>query len=374
MRWFFGGLLLLHGLIHLMGFAKAFGYADLPQLSEPISRPAGGVWLVAALLMLVTAAALFIWPRGWWLVGALALLASQAVIMTSWTGAKFGTVANVIVLAGVVLGFAAHRPTSFRAQFERDVSAALAPASSPEPALTEADIASLPLPVRRYIEKTGALGQPRVRNFHLTFEGRIRGGPEKAWMIFTGEQYNTYGPSARYFLMDAAMYGVPVTAFHRFVGTSATMRVKAASIVPIVDASGPEMTRAETVTLFNDICVFAPGALVDSKIEWREIDASNFSASFTNEGVTIQATLTFNDAFELVNFVSDDRLAGSSDGKSFTFMRWSTPLRDYASFGSHHLSGYGVGRWHPKDGAPYDYIQLSMKTIHYNVERPAAQR
>ena len=369
MKWFFGGFLLLHGLIHLMGFAKAFGYADLPQLTEPISRPMGLAWLLATGLFLLTLMALFAWPRGWWMVGATALLASQVVIVTSWNDAKFGTLANVIVLAGVVFGFASHGPTSFRAQFERDVHAALLSASTPEPPLTEADIARLPLPVRRYIERTGAIGEPRVRNFHLTFEGRIRGGPEKPWMTFTGEQYNTYGPNARFFLMDAALYGVPVTAFHRFVGTSATMRVKAASIVPVASASGPEMTKAETVTLFNDMCVFAPGALVDPRIEWSEIDAHNVSASYTNEGLTIQATLTFNDAFELTDFVSDDRLAGSQDGKSFTQVRWSTPLRDYASFGSHYLSGYGVGRWHPKDAQAYDYIQISLKSIRYNVRR-----
>ena len=367
MKWLLGGLLLLHGLIHLMGFAKAFGYAELPQLTQPISRPMGLAWLVATGLFLLTLAALFAWPRGWWMPGAAALLASQVVIMTSWTDAKFGTLANVIVLAGVVLGFAAYGPVSFRAEFERDVNAALAPASTPEPLLTKADIVSLPLPVRRYIEKTGALGQPRVRNFHLTFEGRIRGGPDKPWMTFTGEQYNTYGPNSRLFLMDAAMYGFPVQAFHRFVGVSATLRVKAVSLVPVVDARGPEMTKAETVTLFNDMCVFAPGALVDPRVRWREIDAHTVSASFTNESITIQATLTFNDAFELVDFVSDDRLAGSPDGKSFTPMRWSTPLRDYASFGSHYLSGYGAGRWHPKDAPAYDYIQLSLKSIRYNV-------
>lgn len=369
MKWFFGGFLLLHGLIHLMGFAKAFGYADLPQLTQPISRPMGLAWLLATGLFLLTLMALFALPRGWWPMGVAALLLSQAVIVTSWADAKFGTLANVIVLAGVVLGFASHGPTSFRAQFDRDVSAALLPASTPEPPLTDADVARLPLPVRRYIARTGAIGEPRVRNFHLTFEGRIRGGPEKPWMTFVGEQVNTFDGFARYFLMDAALYGVPVTAFHRFVGTSATMRVKAASVIPVASASGPEMTKAETVTLFNDMCVFAPGALADPRIEWREIDAHHAAATFTNEGIAIQATLTFNDAFELTDFVSDDRLAGSPDGKSFTPMRWSTPLRDYATFGSHYLSGYGAGRWHPKDAPAYDYIQISLKSIRYNVRR-----
>ena len=41
MRWIVAVLLAVHGLIHLMGFAKAFGYAELPQLTQPISREMG---------------------------------------------------------------------------------------------------------------------------------------------------------------------------------------------------------------------------------------------------------------------------------------------------------------------------------------------
>ena len=48
-------LLAVHGLIHLLGFAKAFGLAELPQLVQPISRPWGALWLAAAALTLATA-------------------------------------------------------------------------------------------------------------------------------------------------------------------------------------------------------------------------------------------------------------------------------------------------------------------------------
>lgn len=36
------------GHSHLMGFEKAFEYAELPQLTRPISWPLGLVWLAAA--------------------------------------------------------------------------------------------------------------------------------------------------------------------------------------------------------------------------------------------------------------------------------------------------------------------------------------
>jgi hypothetical protein len=45
---------------------KAFGQADLPQLTMPIPRGMGIVWLLAAMLCGVSVVALFVWPRGWW--------------------------------------------------------------------------------------------------------------------------------------------------------------------------------------------------------------------------------------------------------------------------------------------------------------------
>jgi hypothetical protein len=77
MRLAFVLLMFVHGLIHLMGFLKAFGLAELPQLTLPISRPAGIAWLLATVLTLASIVALFVWPRGWWMIGATALLVSQ---------------------------------------------------------------------------------------------------------------------------------------------------------------------------------------------------------------------------------------------------------------------------------------------------------
>jgi hypothetical protein len=366
MKWLFAGIVGLHGLIHLMGFAKAFGHADLPQLVQPISRAMGLLWLAAAVLTLGASAASLVWPRSWWWMGAACVVLSQFVIVSSWSDAKFGSVANVWLAAGAALSFATYGPGSLHQEFDREAAKAIARGVS-APVLSEADLASVPDPVRRYVRLAGAVGQPRVGNFHATFTGRIRGGPKAAWMTFTGEQYNFYGPAERLFILDAASYGVPVVAFHRFQGASATMRVKVASVFPMVNASGPEMLRAETVTLFNDLCVFAPGALVDSAIRWREVDANHAVGRYARGGVEVEALLAFDEQGRLVDFVSDDRLADSADGKTFTPMRWSTPLRNYRTFGAVTVSASGAGRWHPPGEEAYNYIELELLDIRYNV-------
>lgn len=365
-RIIFASLVVLHGLIHVMGFAKAFGYAELPQLTQPISRVTGVFWLAAALLCLATAAALFLAPRGWWALGALAVVASQAVVATSWSDAKFGTLANVVLLLGALHGFASRGPLSLRSEFERALTHAT-PITSGE-LLTEQDLGPLPEPVRRYIRRSGAVGQPRVHDFRATWKGRIRSDPKSTWMAFTAEQLNTLDVPRRFFLMDATMKGLPVDVLHAFDEGGATMRVRLLSVLPMVDAKGVEITRIETVTIFNDLCLLAPGALVSPSITWEPVDAHTARARYRQGANTIGAELTISDAGELVDFGSDDRAAASPDGRTFTGTRWTTPARDYAQVGPVRVATKAETLWHPATGA-WSYGEFELTSLRYNVGR-----
>ena len=98
MRVALASFLVVHGLIHLLGTAKAFGWAELPQLTRPISPALGAAWLLTAMLFVGAAAALFVWPRGWWVIALCAVVLSTLVIIPSWTDAKVGALANVVIL------------------------------------------------------------------------------------------------------------------------------------------------------------------------------------------------------------------------------------------------------------------------------------
>ena len=371
MRWAFAAIVAVHGLIHLMGPASAFGYADLPQLTQPISRGMGMVWLAAAVLTLAAVVALFAWPRCWWIIGAVALVASQAAIITSWSDAKAGTVANMILLAGVAYGYFTQGPASFRAQFERDVKAGLTrPVDAP--GLNEADLAPLPEPVQRYLRATGMVGQPRIRNYRIRFRGRLRSGPDARWMPFEADQRSFADRPTRLFWIRASMMGVPIDGLHRFADGRATMRIKPFGAFAIVDAAGPEMDQAETVTLFNDMCLLAPGTLVDPAIEWEAVDARTAKARFIHAGHAIAATLHFDEQGLLKDFVSDDRLA-SQDGQAFKRWRWSTPVMEYRAFGPYRLAGRGEARWHPPEGE-YVYGEFEILDVEYNRRRPPPER
>jgi uncharacterized membrane protein YphA (DoxX/SURF4 family) len=371
-RWVIVVVVLAHGLLHLLGAAKGLGWAEVTQLQQPISTPMGWAWLAAGALVLLAGVLLAFGSRRWWAVGAVAVVSSQAMIFSSWSDAKAGTAANLILLGAVIHGYASMGPTSYRAEYHRRTRSALADLAtvrSDAGMVTDTDLAHLPTSVAAYVRQSGAVGQARVTSFGARIHGRIRAGPDRPWMRFSGEQVNTYGTDlTRLFFLDATMFGVPVDVLHAYLGSSATMRVKAVSLIPMVHASGTEMDRAETVTVFNDLCALAPAALVEARVTWQPIDQHHARGTFTNGAHTVSAELVFNDDHELVDFVSDDRLRASSDGTTFTRQRWSTPFSDYRTVDSRRVSSHGEARWHAR--APegeFCYLEVTLDDLRYNL-------
>lgn len=358
-------LLTLHALIHLVGFLEAFGFAEFRQLSVPVSKTLGIAWLVATLALLGAAVSLFAAPRAFWLVGAFGILVSQWVIVSSWSDAKYGTIMNLLALLAVVYGAFSHGPFGLHAAYQQEVRRGLK-GEEAMPVVREADLDPLPVPVQRYLRFVGVVGQPRVRNYRVRFVGRIRSSADAPWMQFTAEQLSFTDPPERLFMMDAAMKGLPVDVLHSYIDAEARMRVKLLSLYPMVDAGGFEFTTAETVTLFNDMCVMAPATLLSPAITWKTIDSTTVEGTFTNAGHTISARLIFDESGALVNFTSDDRPALAPDGETFVPQRWSTPLSEYRTFGAFRLASHGDARYAPPSGE-FTYGEFDVLEVTYNV-------
>jgi hypothetical protein len=277
----------------------------------------------------------------------------------------------VLATLGALAWVLARGPASVRAEFVRDAVRAIR-ATGPTPSLLgDADLARLPEPVRRYLRATGALARPAPSTVRARWHGRIRGSATDPWMDLAAEQVSTFGPSpTRLFLIDARKKGVPVDVYHRYVGAHANFRVRLAGLLPIAEAHGAEMDRTETVTFFNDLCILAPARLADPAIRWEPVDARTARASFTRGSETISAELRFDADGMLVDFASDDRSRASRDGKTFTRLRWTTPLRAPRAFGSLRLPAGGEARWHEPGVADFAYIELELVDVAYDPPAP----
>jgi hypothetical protein len=358
MRIAFALLIIVHGLIHILGFIKAFKIADVNQLSQSSSKSMGMLWLFVAILFL-TSAVLYLLKKDWWFFIAIsAIVFSQILIIIYWKDAKFGSIANVIILIAAIIYFAS---VQFENSYKKDVASAMEKNPEANEIITEKDLDHLPPIVQNYLHYAGVVGKPKVHNAKVVFEGEMR-DKGKDGFKFTSEQYNFFEFPTRLFFMKAKVKGLPTHGYHAYKNEEASMQIKVPSLFSVVHIDKPELFPTETVTFFNDLCLFAPAALIDDRILWETIDDRSIKATFTNKDTSISAILHFNEKGQLVNFVSNDRIA-IDQMKTFPF---STPASHYKNIGGYNLPTYGEAIWHYPDGE-FVYGKFNLKSIEYNV-------
>jgi hypothetical protein len=234
-----------------------------------------------------------------------------------------------------------------------------------ENVLAEQEITHLPVCVQKYLVYTGAVGKSKTQNMCIEFDADMYRKPGDKPMKSHSVQYNFYGNYSRLFLMKASKVGIPFRALHIYKEHHASFQVKVAELFKVVDIKGEELTKAETVTLLNDMCIFAPGSLTDNRLTWKELDSLSTKVTLTNGKYVVSAILYFNEAGELINFVSDDRSALQDDG-SMKEVRWSTPVSEYKEFEGRKVPSVGKTIWHYPEG-DFTYGVFTLRSIKYNV-------
>jgi hypothetical protein len=234
-----------------------------------------------------------------------------------------------------------------------------------ESILSKQETAHLPACVQKYLDYTGAIGKSTPQNVFIEFDAEMYRKPGDKPMKSHSVQYNFYGQFSRLFLMNASKMGIQFRAMHIYKNNQATFQVKVAELFKVLNISGEELTRAETVTVLNDMCIFAPGSLIDNRLTWNEIDSLSTKVTLINGKYVISAILYFNESGELINFISDDRSALQDDG-SMKQVRWSTPVSAYKEFDGRKIPTVGKTIWHYTEG-DFTYGVFTLKSIKYNV-------
>lgn len=355
-------VIVVHAFIHFIGFAKAFQWGQVTQIAKEISKPVGILWLLAGILFILAAFFLYLKTQFWWMPGLIAVLISQGLIVFYWSDAKYGTLANVLILFMTLAGLFGWK---FNRSFLEDVNIELKNvAKKYADLLTEGDLAGLPVPVQNYLRYTQCLGKPKVQNFKVLFSGQIRKNEASDWMFLHTSQYNTLEHASRLFYMNAVMKQLPVAGYHRYKDRKAFMDIRLLSMFRVQYLDGNEMDLAETVTFFNDMCVLAPASLIDKRIRWLTTDGNRVNARFTNGDLSVTAWLYFNDEGQLVNFSSEDRYNADAGKK----MPWSTPLYEYRDYHGYNLASKAEAIYHYAEG-PVVYGNFTLVDVNYNVEK-----
>lgn len=224
--------------------------------------------------------------------------------------------------------------------------------------ITENDLEDLPQAVQDYLRYVGVIGKEMPTHFRVKIDGEMRFDKTSNWADISASQVSFLENETRLFYMVMRKLGISINGLHHYEKGAASMVIKILDIFKVVDSKGNKMDIAETVTYFNDMCIFAPAALIDADIVWEEIDDNTVNAIYTSNDITISAELFFNEKGELINFISDDRYFFKSNGEH-ELVRWSTPLYEYAEFNGYNLVSKGEAVWNYEDG-DFSYIRLNI--------------
>ncbi len=230
--------------------------------------------------------------------------------------------------------------------------------------LNESDIQHLPAIIKKYLHYSGAIGKEKVLNFRVEFKGGIRSNSSEDYMPLKSVQYNFTDKPTRLFYIVAKKKGIPAKGIHLYRDQKASMLIKLFGLFTVVNAKGKEMNQGETVTVFNDMCFMAPASLIDSNIQWKEIDDLTVDAKFTNGNITISATLFFTEEGKLVNFLSNDRFE-TTDGKTYINNPWITPVTGYTDINGYRLPA-SAKLIYKRPDEDFCYGEFKLINIEYN--------
>lgn len=363
LRFIFTFIILIHGLIHLMGFAKAFQLAEISQLTQAISKPRGILWLICTILF-CTSALIYLTDRYWWWMLALpAVLLSQVLIFIYWQDAKFGTLANVIVFVSSLLSYG---EWGFLQTSQQKIDAMMPATLQQTPPVNRQMLAQLPPLVQKWMQAAGVPGQEMIQTVHLYQSGQMRTSPEGNWMPVDAEQWFTVQPPA--FIWTADVGGSGLMQFRgrdMYQEGSGQMLIKAYSLLPVVDVAGtPEISQGTLVRYLSEIIWF-PSAALAPYLRWEQLDDRQVKATMKYGDISAHGVFSFDENGRLISFEAP-RYYDRPDGATLENWHIAIESGSYITFEGIEVPTRASVTWKLEDG-DYTWYKLEITDIAYDV-------
>ena len=164
-------ILYLHTFIHLMGFLKAFSLAQISELPE-ISKTSGILWLTCFLLMLLGVTGYAINKGRWEYPLLAAIILSSILIILNWSAARWGMIPNVILLFIALTSLSSNLFSKETQRVENQILEENT--KGPGNIITREDLDSIPVPVAKWLERSGIVGKACPSSVVLTQQAEMK--------------------------------------------------------------------------------------------------------------------------------------------------------------------------------------------------------
>jgi hypothetical protein len=366
LRIIFSIVLVVHGLIHLMGFFKECKPAfeqnfdgKSARVSPPgVSRMSGTLWLLCSIGM-IGSCVVFLWEiKWWWIPAGISVLTSQLLILVYWRDAKYGTFVNGII---VVILFTSYHQRKFEVLVENDTRTLLASQDKTNAAtVSQASIQHLPNTVQKWLIRSGVITKKRIQTVHLKQKGMMRSKPGGKWISLEAEQYITADEPG--FVWNAVMNASPVTIHgrDRYIDGKGNMLIKAMATIPLANSTGDEIDQGAMMRYLAEI-VWVPTTALTSYIHWEAINDTTARATMTYKNRKVSGLFFFNHEGDVSGF--EGQRFGRFEGE-FSLETWSVKILGHKEFNGIRVGNECEVTWKLKHG---DFTWLRLEVIDITV-------
>lgn len=214
-------------------------------------------------------------------------------------------------------------------------------------------VAGLPDPARRYFLHAIQPGTPLASGFRWRYHGGLRTDRDALWMDLRAEQILVRD---RGFVWKARVSRPPLlmTGADHYLDGESRMRISAFGLVPVVNASGPDIARSASGRLLIEGVALPPALLPGQNVTIEPVDDSRFRALVRLGEWQTPITVTVDEVGRATEVVLD-RWGDQTPGKSFRLIPYGAKLGEEATFGNYTIpTQISVGWWY---GTP-DYLEV----------------
>ncbi len=354
-------LVLIHGLIHVLGFLKAFKLADIKDMKLPISELAGILWLKTSVLFLAFGVLVFIDSSLAWAWGLIAMITSQVLVIIFWKDARLGTIPNLLILVVVL---SAQGNWAFDRLVRNETTAIISEVDSGAGSvISEEDLSGLPEPVKNWLIASGAVGRERIVSATSKQQAQMKMEPDQEnWFAAEASQLTTVDPPAFIWTVEMKMNPlVNIRGRDKFVDGKGEMLIKLNGLFNIVRERGDKLDEG-TIQRYLGELVWVPSLALSPTIEWEAIDVLSARATMHYMGTSGSGTFHFNEQGDFVRFSAWRYLGNEPDSER---AEWVLTVDEYREFDGIRVPSKMKATWRLEEG-DWTWLDLEITEIQYN--------
>jgi len=139
------------------------------------------------------------------------------------------------------------------------------------------------------------------------------------------------------------------------------MQIKALSLIPVVDAHGPEIDQGTLLRYLGEMIWFPTAALSDY-LSWEEVDAHSAKVIMNYGGVSASGIYQFNEQGDISSFKAQRYMEKNGQ---YSLEDWGAVVTSYKEFNGIRIANKGQVIWYLNSGA-FTWYQYEILQVDYN--------